>query len=118
MLVTYVLLLVGLDIREYIDAKDRSPFRKWFDDLNAQAAAKVTIAIARVEQGNLSNVKRVGNGVLEHRIDFGPAAVCISDVMATCWSSCSLEPARNVSSRTSKRLESAGPITNSAAIYR
>lgn len=61
-----------LDIREYIDTKDRSPFRKWFDELNAQAAAKVTIAMARMEQGNLSNVKTVGNGVLEYRIDFGP----------------------------------------------
>ena len=29
-------------------------------------------AIARMEQGNLSNVKPVGDGVLEYRIDFGP----------------------------------------------
>jgi putative addiction module killer protein len=28
--------------------------------------------LARVEQGNLSNVKGVGAGVLEYRIDFGP----------------------------------------------
>jgi putative addiction module killer protein len=26
----------------------------------------------RLEQGNLSNVKPVGEGVLEHRIDWGP----------------------------------------------
>ena len=36
------------------------------------AAAKVTVALARVEQGNLSNVKGVGEGVLECRIDWGP----------------------------------------------
>ena len=29
-------------------------------------------AVARMEQGNLSNVKSVGDGVLEYRIDFGP----------------------------------------------
>jgi putative addiction module killer protein len=36
------------------------------------AAAKVTVAIARLEQGNLSNAKGVGEGVLEWRINFGP----------------------------------------------
>jgi putative addiction module killer protein len=32
----------------------------------------VTVAIARLGQGNLSNVKGVGEGVLEYRINFGP----------------------------------------------
>lgn len=36
------------------------------------AAAKVTVALARLEQGNFSNVKGVGEGVLEFRIDWGP----------------------------------------------
>jgi putative addiction module killer protein len=30
------------------------------------------MALTRMEQGNLSNVKTVGGGVLEYRIDFGP----------------------------------------------
>ena len=47
-------------------------FAEWFADLDATARAKVTRAIARMEQGNLSNVKSVGEGVLEYRIDFGP----------------------------------------------
>jgi putative addiction module killer protein len=34
--------------------------------------AKVTRAIVRLEQGNFSNVKSVGEGVLEYRIDFEP----------------------------------------------
>lgn len=38
----------------------------------AQAAAKVTITITRLGQGNFSNVKGVGSGVYEYRIDFGP----------------------------------------------
>ena len=32
----------------------------------------MTVAIARLEQGNLSKVKGVGEGVLEYRIHFGP----------------------------------------------
>src|SRR3977135_4208382 len=61
-----------LHVREYLDDQDRSPFAKWFEGLNATAAAKVTVALARIGQGNLSNVKPVGEGVLEYRIDFGP----------------------------------------------
>ena len=57
---------------EYIDAAGRSPFRRWFDSLDARAAAKVSIAITRLEQGNTSNLKAVGRGVSEIRIDFGP----------------------------------------------
>ena len=33
---------------------------------------KVTVALTRIELGSLSNVKGVGAGVQEFRIDFGP----------------------------------------------
>jgi putative addiction module killer protein len=59
-------------IREYVDARGRSSFGEWFEDLDARAAAKVTVALARIEMGDLSNVKGVGGGVLEYRIDWGP----------------------------------------------
>jgi putative addiction module killer protein len=42
------------------------------DSLNAPAAAKVAVAIARLSQGNFSNIKSVGSGVHEYRINFGP----------------------------------------------
>ncbi len=61
-----------IEIREYFDTKDHSPYGDWFNRLKAQAAAKVVIAMVRMEQGNLSNVKGVGTGVFENRIDFGP----------------------------------------------
>ena len=61
-----------IDVREYIDATGRSPYAGWFHDLNAQAAAKVAIAVTRMSQGNFSNVKGVGSGVFENRVDFGP----------------------------------------------
>ncbi len=58
--------------REYLDRNGSSPFAKWFGDLDASAAAKVTTAIHRMQLGNFSNVKGVGSGVFEYRIDFGP----------------------------------------------
>lgn len=57
---------------EYLDAAGRSPFRDWFDALDPTAAAKVTTALARMEQGNFAHAKGVGEGVQEYRIDFGP----------------------------------------------
>lgn len=49
-----------------------SPFEDWFNNLDALAAVKVTTAIARIEAGNLGDVKPVGQGVSERRIPFGP----------------------------------------------
>lgn len=67
----YCLFLV-LKIQEYLDVQGRSPYGKWFNSLDAQAAAKVATALIRMEQGNFSNVKGVGVGVFEYRLDFGP----------------------------------------------
>jgi len=61
-----------IEVREYLDAKENSPYAKWFDRLNATAAVKVATATHRMEQGNFSNVKGVGAGIYEYRIDFGP----------------------------------------------
>ena len=59
-------------IAEYLDASGKSPFAGWFDDLDAQAAVKIMVALTRIAQGNFSNVKGVGSGVAEYRIDYGP----------------------------------------------
>ncbi|MCP5432210.1 MAG: type II toxin-antitoxin system RelE/ParE family toxin [Alphaproteobacteria bacterium] len=61
-----------MELVEYLDEAGRSRFGEWFAALNAAAAAKVAVALARIELGNLSNAKGVGQGVLEYRIDFGP----------------------------------------------
>lgn len=57
---------------EYLDPQGRSPYARWFEGLNALAAAKVATALYRLAEGNFSNVKGVGAGVFERRIDFGP----------------------------------------------
>lgn len=61
-----------MDIREYLSAGGYSPFATWFGNLEPVAAAKVTVAITRIAAGNFSNVKGVGSGVLEYRLNFGP----------------------------------------------
>ena len=61
-----------IDIRYYVDAGGGAPFADWFAELELVASAKIARAIARMEQGNFSNAKGVGEGVLEYKIDFGP----------------------------------------------
>jgi putative addiction module killer protein len=61
-----------IDVREYLDANGRSPYAAWFDNLNAEAAAKITTAVTRISLGNFSNVEGVGSGVFEYKLDFGP----------------------------------------------
>jgi putative addiction module killer protein len=61
-----------VEVREYLDSVGRSPFGHWFASLNAVAAAKIAVAITRLGGGNFSNVKGVGGGVFEYKIDFGP----------------------------------------------
>ena len=61
-----------VEIEEYVDAAGTSAFGDWFDSLAPGAAAKVTVAVTRIARGAVSNVKGVGDGVLEYRIDSGP----------------------------------------------
>jgi len=59
------------EMREYVSSDGHSPFGVWFSEREARAAAKVTVVVARIAQGNFSDVKAVGAGVLERRIDYG-----------------------------------------------
>jgi putative addiction module killer protein len=61
-----------MQILEYQRDDGTSPFATWFDAVDAIAAARVTTALARLAAGNHSNVKGVGAGVSEVKIDFGP----------------------------------------------
>ncbi|HEV2198821.1 MAG TPA: type II toxin-antitoxin system RelE/ParE family toxin [Bryobacteraceae bacterium] len=61
-----------IELRGYIDENGNKRFAQWLEGLAAAAAAKVTIALARMERGNFSKVKSVGSGVFEYEIDFGP----------------------------------------------
>ncbi len=58
-------------VLEYIREDGSNPYRTWFDNLHAQAAAKVATATVRLEMGNTSGVKWIG-AIGEYRIDWGP----------------------------------------------
>jgi putative addiction module killer protein len=62
---------VNYQIKELLLADGDSPFGRWFGSLDALAAAKVRVAVTRMEQGNLSNVAWFG-GIGEYKIDWGP----------------------------------------------
>jgi putative component of toxin-antitoxin plasmid stabilization module len=72
-----------IELRGYIDESGNKRFAQGLDGLDAAAAAKVTIALTRLEQGNFSKVKGVGSGVFECTIDFGPATESTSARMAS-----------------------------------
>ncbi|MGH1370344.1 MAG: type II toxin-antitoxin system RelE/ParE family toxin [Maritimibacter sp.] len=56
----------------YVTEEGKVPFEDWFNKLDTAAALKVRTALARIETGNLGDVKPVGQGVSERRITFGP----------------------------------------------
>jgi putative addiction module killer protein len=60
-----------IEIHEYLCSDGSSPFGDWFNGLDAQAALKVTVYINRIGNGNTSNLKSIGDGVHECRIDWG-----------------------------------------------
>ena len=60
------------EVLYYVAEGGQCPFEDWFSGLDAGAAAKVTVSLERLGAGNDSNVKTVGEGVLECRIDWGP----------------------------------------------
>lgn len=62
--------MTKIELREYEDETGNSPFSKWFNNLDTKAALKVNTYITRVGTGNLSNVKPVGNGVSELKINW------------------------------------------------
>ena len=71
-MVTHVLpLAMSFKVAEYIREDTSNPYKKWFDGLSSQAAAKVTVAKLRMELGNVSNIKWF-DGMGEYVIDWGP----------------------------------------------
>jgi putative addiction module killer protein len=59
-----------IKVEEYICQDGTNPYKLWFDDLDAQAAAKIVTAKLRMELGNTSNIKWF-DGIGEYVIDWG-----------------------------------------------
>ncbi|MDB5365395.1 MAG: hypothetical protein JWM77_1322 [Rhodospirillales bacterium] len=62
---------MSVRVVEYVREDGSIPYKVWFDSLNDQAAAKVTLAKIRLELGNTSNGKWF-DGIGECVIDWGP----------------------------------------------
>jgi putative addiction module killer protein len=60
-----------IKVQEYLKEDGSSPYQEWFNSLDTQTAAKVTVAKSRLELGNTSNVKWF-DGIGEYKIDWGP----------------------------------------------
>ncbi|HEU4570559.1 MAG TPA: type II toxin-antitoxin system RelE/ParE family toxin [Gemmatimonadales bacterium] len=60
-----------MELREYARSDGVSPFGRWFAGLAPVPAARVTIALARLEAGHRSAI-RWFRGIGEYRIDTGP----------------------------------------------
>ena len=61
--------------REILVCQDQSgsePFTDWLNGLDVQTRARVRVRIDRLEDGLFGDVKPVGEGVSELRLDFGP----------------------------------------------
>jgi len=56
-----------------IEVRQTAEFAVWLNDLrDLQAVARIDIRIRRLSLGNPGDVKPVGEGVSELRIDYGP----------------------------------------------
>ena len=60
-----------VEIREYQDHGGHSPFGEWRSMLDTAARRKISVSLYRLGLGNFSNVKGVGSGVFESKINFG-----------------------------------------------
>jgi putative addiction module killer protein len=61
-----------IKLEAYVAVNGDCPFEQWFNKLDAVPAAKVNAYLNRVAGGNTSNVKMIGSGLGEIKIDFGP----------------------------------------------
>jgi len=56
-----------------IEVRKTEAFAKWIDGLpDTRARARILVRIERLAAGNPGDVKTVGQGITEMRIDYGP----------------------------------------------
>jgi putative addiction module killer protein len=61
-----------VDVREYLTADGKNPYRQWLDTLDVTPRARIQARVLRFSTGNLGDHKSVGGGVWEARVMFGP----------------------------------------------
>lgn len=57
----------------YLDDNGEAPFIRWLEGLRDRAArARIAVRLDRIRLGNFGQVKALGDGVCELKIDYGP----------------------------------------------
>ena len=61
------------EIQTYLSSDNAEPYVEWLMSLSdRQARARILVRVGRMATGNLGDVKPIGEGVWEARIDHGP----------------------------------------------
>ena len=61
------------EVRNYITPEGRNPFRQWLTQLrDKRTRANIQRQIARLQEGNFGDCKRLGSDLYELRINYGP----------------------------------------------
>jgi putative addiction module killer protein len=69
-----------------IEIRQTEVYSQWFNSLrDRQARARINVRVRRLSLANPGDVKPVGEGVSEMRIDYGPATGCISCNAGNLW---------------------------------
>jgi len=99
--------VANIKVVEYLQ-NGVSVFENWFSRLDALAAAKVTTALYRLEQGNFSNVKSAGQEFRNSELILALDTGFILGGREIRWSSCSEEARRKPNAETLEKLNPCG----------
>lgn len=65
--------IIAREVRNYITPEGRNPFRQWLTQLrDKRTRANIQRRIARLQEGNFGDYKRLGSDLYELRINYGP----------------------------------------------
>ncbi len=59
-------------VRSFVETNGRVPFHEWLDFLDRPVQARIAVGLTRLSRGNRSQVKGLGGGVAELKLDVGP----------------------------------------------
>jgi putative addiction module killer protein len=61
-----------ITIKSFVETNGNVPFQEWLDSLDRHTQARIAVGLTRLSRGNRSQVRGVGDGVAELKMDFGP----------------------------------------------
>jgi putative addiction module killer protein len=61
-----------IELKEYKTTNGKTSFEDWLNSLDDTIKIEIRTVLARLEAGNKSNIKSVGEGVYERKVNYGP----------------------------------------------